>query len=803
MLVRMAGLVEGLVVRTERMRENIERGLGLHASSRVLVALVERAGLSREEAYAIVQRAALRAADERRPLRELLAVDPTVAQKLRLADLDACFDDAAFLRHVPAVIARLDSLEARGPCRPLARSPTRSCAPARSATCTQLDDDRLLLVASDRHQRVRRRPADADPGQGPRADRPVAVLVRARRPAIVPNHLLGDRPRTTVAAELRHRRAGRSPDELRGRMMICRRADVLPIEVVVRGYLAGSGWKDYRERGAVCGIAAARRACARATACPSRSSRRRPRPSGRARREHRASTRWSTACDRRLRPTAAAALPATLATLAPLPVRGGGRASAAGIILADTKFEFGVEPDDRRADPHRRGPDARLVALLGRRDLRAGPARRRASTSSSSATGSRRSRGTRRAPGPELPADVVDGHPRSATSRRSSGSPARASTATWRRTRSPDERRLPVRGQRHAEGRDPRPAGPGGRGQPRPPRDRGRLRRAGRPAGRADGRPPTTRRRRGRSSSGWPRSSCRTRSSSRTTVEAIGAASSTVGAPRMTRPDRRRRLPGLELRHRRGQRARGRRRRAGPAVARAGVPRRRRRRHPAGRLRVRRLPARGRDRPVQPGHARRSPAFAADGGLVLGICNGFQVLAEAQLLPGALLRNRGLRFVSREVAIVPERLDTPFTRAIGGAAAAADADRPRRGLLLRRRRDARRARARRPGPVPLRRRRRDDRRTRPATAANPNGSLRAIAGVMNAAGNVAGLMPHPETARRGDPRLGRRARDHPLARRERRRASGRRRARRGRRAMTLAEPRGRTGRSSRSTAASA
>jgi adenylosuccinate lyase len=112
MLVKMTSLIDGLVVRGERMRENIERGLGLHASSRVLVALVERGGLSREEAYAVVQRAGLRAADERRPLRDLLAVDPTVAKKLRLADLDACFDDSSFLRHVPAVIARLDSLEA-------------------------------------------------------------------------------------------------------------------------------------------------------------------------------------------------------------------------------------------------------------------------------------------------------------------------------------------------------------------------------------------------------------------------------------------------------------------------------------------------------------------------------------------------------------------------------------------------------------------------------------------------------------------------------------------------------------------
>jgi adenylosuccinate lyase len=110
MLVRMTGLVEGLIVRPERMRENIDRGLGLHASSHVLTALVEEGGLSREEAYVIVQRSALRAADERRPLRDLLATDPAVARLLPLARLDACFDDTAFLRHVPALIARLDAL---------------------------------------------------------------------------------------------------------------------------------------------------------------------------------------------------------------------------------------------------------------------------------------------------------------------------------------------------------------------------------------------------------------------------------------------------------------------------------------------------------------------------------------------------------------------------------------------------------------------------------------------------------------------------------------------------------------------
>jgi adenylosuccinate lyase len=66
--------------------------------------------MAREDAYAIVQGAALRAADERAPLRDVLAVDPVVAQRLSLAQLDACFDDAAFLGHVPEVIARLDAL---------------------------------------------------------------------------------------------------------------------------------------------------------------------------------------------------------------------------------------------------------------------------------------------------------------------------------------------------------------------------------------------------------------------------------------------------------------------------------------------------------------------------------------------------------------------------------------------------------------------------------------------------------------------------------------------------------------------
>ena len=138
--------------------------------------------------------------------------------------------------------------------------------------------------------------------------------------------------------------------------------------------------------------------------------------------------------------------------------------------------------------------------------------------------------------------------------------------------------------------------------------------------------------------------------------------------------------------------------------------------------------------------ARFSPAmgavaeFAAAGGPVLGICNGFQVLCEAGLLPGALLTNEGLRFVCRQVDVEVANAETPFTRecsegrrlsipvkhTTGRYFAPADVldDLERCGQVV----------------------------FRYAPGHNPNGSARDIAGVTNEAGNVVGLMPHPEHA---------------------------------------------------------
>jgi phosphoribosylformylglycinamidine synthase len=137
--------------------------------------------------------------------------------------------------------------------------------------------------------------------------------------------------------------------------------------------------------------------------------------------------------------------------------------------------------------------------------------------------------------------------------------------------------------------------------------------------------------------------------------------------------------------------------------------------------------------------------FARSGGLVLGVCNGFQILVEAGLLPGALMRNKRLRFLCRQVHIRVENAETPFTCAARQGevlqmpiahgegsyfcdqATLAELERNRRIVFRYVQRDGRDAAE-------------DD------FEANPNGSLAAIAGVSNREGNVVGLMPHPERA---------------------------------------------------------
>ena len=133
-------------------------------------------------------------------------------------------------------------------------------------------------------------------------------------------------------------------------------------------------------------------------------------------------------------------------------------------------------------------------------------------------------------------------------------------------------------------------------------------------------------------------------------------------------------------------------------------------------------------------------AFAADGGPVLGICNGFQVLCEAGLLPGVLRPNASLSFVCRDVRLVVERADTPFTSRC----------RPHQRLTIPVKHGdgcwfappETVAELEAAGRIVL----------RYAEGENPNGSIGDVAGVLNEDGNVMGLMPHPEHA--VDPLLG-------------------------------------------------
>ena len=133
-------------------------------------------------------------------------------------------------------------------------------------------------------------------------------------------------------------------------------------------------------------------------------------------------------------------------------------------------------------------------------------------------------------------------------------------------------------------------------------------------------------------------------------------------------------------------------------------------------------------------------SFAAEGGLVLGICNGFQILTEARLLPGVLRPNASLTFVCRDVRVRVERDDLPFTSRTAAGEMLTVPVKHGEGCWFAD--DELLAALEANGQIVL----------RYAVGENPNGAVSDVAGVCNEAGNILGLMPHPEHA--VDPLLG-------------------------------------------------
>jgi phosphoribosylformylglycinamidine synthase subunit PurQ / glutaminase len=133
--------------------------------------------------------------------------------------------------------------------------------------------------------------------------------------------------------------------------------------------------------------------------------------------------------------------------------------------------------------------------------------------------------------------------------------------------------------------------------------------------------------------------------------------------------------------------------------------------------------------------------FAADGGLVLGICNGFQILCEAHLLPGALTRNRSLSFICETVTVRVENCQTPFTHLMRQGDLLRLPIKHGEGCYVAPEQELRQMEER--GQVLLRY---VDSHGHQSERATPNGSMREIAGIANERFNVFGLMPHPEHA---------------------------------------------------------
>ena len=268
-------------------------------------------------------------------------------------------------------------------------------------------EDRLLLVASDRISTYDVVHPTPIPDKGKVLTGLTAFWLE-RTGEICPNHLISF---TEV------------PEEFRGRAMLVERLEMVPVECVVRGYITGSGWKDYQATGAVCGIELPDGPAGVASSCRSRSSRPPPRP-----RSATTTRTWTSTAPPRSSATAGCSR-SCAGCRSPIYELGAAHARERGIILADTKFEFGrradgtivlgdevLTPDSSRfwpADGYEPGHGQPSFDKQYVRDWASG------------------SGWDKTPPAPALPDDVVARHARAATWRPTSASRASRSRPGW------------------------------------------------------------------------------------------------------------------------------------------------------------------------------------------------------------------------------------------------------------------------------------------------------------------------------------------------------------------------------------
>ncbi|MYA60668.1 MAG: adenylosuccinate lyase, partial [Chloroflexi bacterium] len=248
----MTGIIAHMTVKPERMRKNMDMTHGLVFSPRVMLALVE-SGLERGAAYDIVQHLAMQALDQDLSFQQLVGRDESVSQYLDDAHLAVLFDYGFFLEQVDAIYDRLGIEDANSDAV-LSTNFPGLIHRGKVRDTYRVADGMMMMVATDRISAFDVIMDEPVPDKGVLLAQMSAFWFRDVIGDIVNNHMVGMAGDEDIPAEIAGAGAlAHLPDEWNDRAMIIREAERIDMECVVRGYLAGSAWAEYETHGTVNG----------------------------------------------------------------------------------------------------------------------------------------------------------------------------------------------------------------------------------------------------------------------------------------------------------------------------------------------------------------------------------------------------------------------------------------------------------------------------------------------------------------------------------------------------------------------